>query len=335
MIKLRGLTFARIVSLAVVVPLLGVMSGCRKGTKTQPEPRPTTATASSASETDIEPTGPAPLPPAPEITLSINSKTELTLHQGTPLLVTVRLLNQRATNVVLLNSVEDVPARKQPVPAVTLRPVWPTFVRFESRMDGRAERLSWPLTLIGTADAVAITLDGTRAYEAVWGLSPEAAMQLAPGAYRIMAVLEIPNKDGENWQGLVESRPVTLTLAARPAVAQGPDAVQADLALARYSARISSWDECLAGARKAVAKDPASIEGNLLIGNALAARNELDGAIEAYGRALDLFKQQYGGKVNEPPGYLLLQMKKVIVARMQAQGAPTDIRSQGPPSASK
>jgi len=160
-------------------------------------------------------------------------------------------------------------------------------------------------------------------------------MQLAPGAYRIMAVLEMPNKDGETWQGLVESRPATLTVTARPAVAQGPDAVEADLALARYSARISSWDKCLAGARKAVAKDPASIEGNLLIGNALAARNELDGAIEAYGRALDLFKQQYGGKVNEPPSYLLLQMKKVIVAKMQAQGAPTDIKSPGPPSASK
>lgn len=262
-----------------------------------------------SSETAIEET--PPLPPTPDIALEVNVSTELTLYQGTPLIVTVRLANQRASNVLAMNAAQDKPEDRKPVPVVQLGTEWAKSVKFEIRAGAGGEEAAWPLALLGKPAEEAIALDGRTNPEAQWGLSPEEAAKIPPGGYRIVAVLEVSGRDKKAWKGRVESEPAALTIQVRPADLAGPAAAESDTELARYWAQAGVWDKSFAAARDAVAKDPKSIEAFTLVGDALASGNDLNGAMTAYQAALKLFRGSEEGKGYEPPDYLLGRISRI------------------------
>lgn len=267
------------------------------------------APSEPTGETAIEET--ASLPPTPDIALEVNVSTELTLYQGTPLIVTVRLANQRASNVLAMNAAQDKPEDRKPVPVVQLRTEWSKSLKFEIRAGSGGEEAAWPLARLSNPAEEAIALDGRTNPECTWGLSPEEAAKIAPGFYRIVAVLEVASGENAVWKGRVESEPVVLTIEPRPPDLAGPAGAESDMETARYWVKAGDWNKSLAAAREAVAKDPKSIEAHSLVGDALAARKDLDGAMTAYQAALKLYNESEEAKGYEPPDYLLRRISQI------------------------
>jgi hypothetical protein len=318
------------ISIPAAVVLAGVLGlwalavgGCKSGRSGGGEPNAAGSPGGTPSPATSQATGeamneePVALPPTPDIAMDVDSQSELSLYQGAPMIFTVRLANQRASNVLFQNAAiaaDTRPANPQPVPVVQLAAGWTRLVRFEVRAAGGAEPVTWPLSAIGEPATQPVALGGTTNPDAQWGLSPEAAGKLSPGVYRIVAVLEASGKDTATWQGRVESEPVLLTIQARPANLQGPAAVEPDLNLARYWAQTQDWGKSLEAARQAVQSDPNSIEGHTLVGDALAARNDPAGALSAYGTAMYLFDQKHKGKEYEQPDYLVERISQILRA---------------------
>jgi hypothetical protein len=324
--------FSKTTLAALVIGML-MMLGCgkcgadktRDAGKTAPaagEAKAVPVSGERAEEADIE--EPAPLPPTPDIALQINTSTELKLFQGTPLIIEVRLANQRASNVMFQNAVLEKAEDRSPLPIVQLGADWAKSIRFDIRREGGAEEPAWPFAILAKPEERAMALDGQTNPEVVWGLSPEEAVKIAPGVYRITAILEAGGKDSKLWQGRVESEPVVLTVQTRPADLSGAAAAEADLELASYWAQAGDWDKSLAAARDAATKDPKSIEAHSLAGDALSAKKDLDGAMTAYQAALKLFNESEEAKDYEPPDYLLRRISQI--AREKASKDPSSER---------
>lgn len=308
-----------LIMLAVVlfcIVFFGLKSCSRQESGQIGAPGPSTSAPSTSApgtpEAEDMPEEPAPLPPTPDVALSINSESELSVYAGTPLILTVRLANQRGSNILFTNAAESNPDGRRPVPLVKLESDWPQSVRINIRAGSDVKRLTWPVAPMGGHGAQAVTLDGRTGAEAQWGLSPDASAGLAPGTYSLVAVLEVTDRKAGAWQGRVESEPVMLTVGALPESPKGPDAVQSDLDLARYWALAQDWEKSLAAARTAADEDPGSISARMLIGDALYAQKDADGALAAYETALTLFRQQpEKDKPYEPPDYLLNRISQI------------------------
>jgi hypothetical protein len=335
--------------LASLLAVVFIVGGCRDGrsdkddSKTSKD-RSATSQAKPAGTSDQQAAAaPIASQPIPDIALEINSQSDLTIYQGTPLIVTVRLANQRASNIISHLASQSEPSLGEQASVVHLSAGWPKLVRFEIRTDSGAEKLIWPLIPIIGQEEQPVALDGQANPETSWGLSPEAAAKVAPGIYRLVAVLEVAGKDSAIWHGKVESELVVLTIQARPENLQGSPATESALDLAYYFAQTGDWAKSLAAAHQATTNDPNSIEGHILIGDALAAGNDHNSALAAYTTALRLYEQKYRNspmgqtedekaklKEYQPPDYLLRRILLIQKARLSKESvtSPTELPSR-------
>jgi hypothetical protein len=165
------------------------------------------------------------LPALPNISLQINADHELTEFQGTPLILSVRLANQRAINAELANQAERIQAnsledkvarrelrRDQVAPQLaSLRAQhkagavllgnenagWEEYVHFSQlRPEGKQQALPWRLKLAATPASKTVTLDAANTAQLDYLLSPNDAGQIAPGDYEILAYVEVPADAG-------------------------------------------------------------------------------------------------------------------------------------------
>lgn len=256
---------------------------------------------------------PPPPSPMPDIALEINSAGELTIYQGTPLIVTVRLANQRAANVASRNEVEAPPERRRPVPVVTLPSGWQQAIRIDISSGGSSRKLSWPLRAMGGQSGEAAELDGTSVIELQWTLSPEDSVAIHPGSYSLAAILEVTASD-RGWCGTVTSEPVMLQIEAPGADLKPQEALEPNLELARYHALLKDWPKSLSAAREAVAKNPDSIDGHALLGDALAESGQLEAALSAYEAAVLAFGKQSQNEQRPlpPPRYMVRRIRQVV-----------------------
>ena len=276
------------------------------------------------------------LPPWPDISLQIDRAHEITVYQGTPLLISVRLANQRAMNAAGENQARQARAeglkaavargaipkekaeavlaylsQRVPVRAVQLgddTAGWDTFVRFaQLTPDGKQQSLGWPLKALGPAASKTLRLDGETTAQLDFALDPTTAAAITPGEYQIVAVLEVPAEAklaAERWRGRTESDPVKLSVKEKPAQFTKADEENFNLSLARYNDATGDSRGALQYAEKALAVNPKSIPASILVGEVREGMGDLKGALEGYKNAEHEFYQQYPNSY-EAPLYLI------------------------------
>ena len=291
------------------------------------------------------------LPPIPDVALQIsdNDGEELTVYQGTPLVFSITLGNQRAMSAVLQNRANELhrsslearvargeisrqqadhvlaTLRQREIPVIRLgqeNAAWPQFLHFVLRQsDGKEEPLAWPLQLAKPPSTNSVTLDEKTTPQLAYFLEPPAAAQLPAGSFEVAAVLEVKN-DGAlpsgAWRGRVESEPVKLTILPRPAHLTPAQEETLKLQFAYYYQAASDLGHALQSAQEALGAVPNSIPAQILVGQVKEAQGDPQGALESYQTAETQFYIQHPDSY-EPPTYLI---RKSMELRKKLGGQP-------------
>jgi hypothetical protein len=279
------------------------------------------------------------VPPLPDLSLQINSAGEQEVFQGTPLIFTVRVANQRAANAASLlqahqayialilekltkgeiSAAEALPmlelARQKPeVKVVRLGANdqgWETFLHFEVESAGaKPERLNWPMQMVIPPQAKSLVLDATSHEQLDFALSPDAAQQVPAGDYAVRAVLEVSGDatlPQDFWRGRVTSGAVKLRISPAPAQPSAAEQAHMNMQQAEFFSTTKDWSRALASAAAALAADPSLIRAAMVVGEAKEAQGDLSGARDAFLGAQRLFDQQYP-KSYEAPQYLIYKI---------------------------
>ena len=279
------------------------------------------------------------LPPLPNLWLHINSAQGLEVFQGTPLIFTVRVANQRAANEASTNRAhatylaliqeklakgEISPADAQPmlelarqkreVKAVSLgtnEQGWEKFLHFEiARAGSPPTPLTWPLTPLTAPEAKSLTLDASSRAKVDYALEPQAAAQVPAGDFEITAVLEVPAGAAlpqDLWRGRVASLPVRLKILPVPAQPSPAEQASMNMQRAEFFSTTKDWSNALASAKTALAASPDLIRAEMIVGKAQEAQGDLSGARDTFLNAYRLFHQQHPNSY-EAPQYLIDQL---------------------------
>lgn len=288
----------------------------------------------------------------PHISLRINGKHDPVIYPGTPLLLSVRVANQRAMNAALLNhahevrhaalleklsqgkagkeDVDGVPASLQkeiPIKDVELGREglpWMNSVHFNQRTaDGQEIPLPWELEKIGPATDQKLVLDASKTAELDFALGPTTTANLAAGEYVVVAVLEVKadvQLPSTQWRGRVETEPVTLKVLPQAKKLSPPEVVSTELDYVSYFLATHQGAMALIHSHKAVAASPTDINANIAMGDSKAMQNDLPGALEAYETARREFYRQHAEAYERPA--LLLSKIYDLRARMARGPVP-------------
>ncbi len=131
-------------------------------------------------------------------------------------------------------------------------------------------------------EASGAALDGMRrVFRMELAAAPESTRQLSPGPYQLIASLQTPFWQFWGWRGRVESALVVNVVTNAPPIQE----------LARTAAflyKTKQFGEAVRVARDWSTGDAASIQARIVLGDALLATGDRDGARSAYEAALDL-----------------------------------------------
>lgn len=276
------------------------------------------------------------VPPLPDVSLQIGAAHELEVFQGTPLIFSVRVANQRAANAaslvqahqIHLSLIEEQLAKKEisSSDAQAMREVWrqnpdikvvrlgtgdqswETFLHFEAgSAGGKPERLNWTMQMVTPPQPKSLTLDATSTAQLDYVLTPDAAAQVPAGEYSVIAVLEVSaaaTLPQDLWRGRVASQPVKLKISSIPAKPSPTEKAAMNMQRAEYFSTIKNWNNALASAQAALVADPHLIRAEMIVGEAKEAQGDLSGARDAFVSAERLFNEQYPNSY-ERPQYLI------------------------------
>jgi len=279
------------------------------------------------------------LPPLPNLWLHINSAEGLEVFQGAPLIFTVRVANQRATNAAFTNQAHEaylsliqqkvakgeissadaqpmleLAQQKQQVKVARLgtnEQGWEKFVHIEIAAAGSPPApLTWPLTPFTAPEAKSLTLDASSRAKVDYALEPQAAAQVPAGDFEITAVLEVPAGAAlpqDLWRGRVASLPVRLKILPVPAQPSPAEQASMNMQRAEFFSTTKDWSNALASAKTALAASPDLIRAEMIVGKAQEAQGDLSGARDTFLNAYRLFHQQHPNSY-EAPQYLIDQL---------------------------
>jgi hypothetical protein len=326
---LRKIALALVLVVFVGATVYGLLHWFRR-----PQPRATRVIPSALTPE---------LPPEPDVAIQIERESELKVWRGAPLIFSVVLSNPRAMNAALENEANQALMREiaagvaagkiapqsaeprlarlrrlVPVQAVRLGDQatgWNDYIRFFLLSpDGKTVPLPWPLRIVAAPETKALSLGDTETAQLDYLLDPAAADQIAPGDYQIVATVETPaggNVGADTWHGRVESEPVRLSVAQKPARIAPADEETTDLQFARYYQAAQDWPHARTFAEKALAANPDSVPARTLDGEVREAQADLKGALQAYQLAETNFHKQYPHSY-EAPLYLINKIDVVM-----------------------
>jgi hypothetical protein len=276
------------------------------------------------------------VPPLPDLSLQIGAAHELEVFQGTPLIFSVRVANQRAANAasllqahqIQLSLIEEQLAKKaiSSSEAQAMREVWrqnpdikvvrlgtgdqgwETFLHFEAgSAGGKPERLNWAMQMVTPPQPKSLTLDATSNAQLDYALTPDAASQVPAGEYSVIAVLEVSaaaTLPPDLWRGRVASQPVKLKILPAPARPSTAEQASMNMQKAEFFSTTKDWSKALSSAQTALAADSKLIRAQMIVGEAKEAQGDLSGARDAFVSAKRLFDEKYP-KSYEAPEYLI------------------------------
>lgn len=274
--------------------------------------------------------------PPPAISLQINRANELMLYRGTPMVISVSIVNHRAmmadaqqtSDRVYIQQlhaaadrgelpkkrVEGQIARMGLAPEVSSIHLgedtapWDSFLHLSERLPGGTERpLAWATKVVQPPAAKRVTLDAQTSADLTFAIEPSVASQIASGEYEVVAALDVPAngtvKSG-NWTGQARSEPVKLIIQDKPLRLTPGDAEKIELQFANYFYVVANFPEAARHAEAALATNPKSISADIVLGETKRAQGDLKGALGVFQKATVEFYLQNPNSY-EPPTLLL------------------------------
>lgn len=290
--------------------------------------------------------------PPPAISLQINHANELTLYRGTPMVLTVSIVNHRAmiadaqekSDLVYVQqlragadrgkvpkeNVEAQIARMEPTPEVSAINLgadtapWDSFLQLSQKLpDGTLHPLNWTTKLVRPSGAKRITLTARTEAELTFTVDPSSATQIPPGEYAIVAALNVPSTSSVppgTWTGQAESDPMKLIIQDKPARLNLGDEEKLDLHFADYFYASGDFAEAGKRAQAALTVNPESIAAAIALGESQKARGNLKDALEIFQKATAEYYSKYP-KSYEPPTLLISRISD-IEAKMAGTQPP-------------
>jgi hypothetical protein len=280
--------------------------------------------------------------PPPAISLQINRANEVTLYRGTPMVLTVSIVNHRAMiadaqersdrvyvqqlraaagrGEMPKENVEAEIARMDLAPEVSAISLgddtapWDCFLQLSQiLLDGTLHPLKWTTKLVRPAQAKRITLTAHTEAELTFVVEPSSAEQIPPGDYAIASALNVPANRGVTpgaWTGQAESDPVKVIIRDKPARLSSGDEEKLDLHFAAYFYESGDFIEAAKRAQSALAVNPNSIAAAIAVGDARRAHGDLKAALEAFQKATTEYYRQHP-KSFEPPTLLISRIADI------------------------
>lgn len=280
-----------------------------------------------------QPAAAAP-PQAPELTLSVNRESRLTISPGTPLVFEVLLRNAGmagAANAVearrdlekdLASLVEAGKVSRKEADRLLAGEAAPvavgpmtvalnagSFSLVSAGPEGDTA-VPWQSKLVEPATATAVALDEKGIAYVALVVAPEQTASTAAGTYRVVIRFESNPADRKQWRGKVVSDPVAITVEADSATPTAEQQERKQLAFVQYHLALKNYDRALDAARKALTVAPQSIGALVLLGRAQEGKGDLRAAFETYQKALDAFYGRYP-KPDEPPVVLMSNVRRM------------------------
>lgn len=138
-------------------------------------------------------------------------------------------------------------------------------------------------------EASGAALDGMRrVFRMELAAAPESTRHLGAGTYQLVASLETPFWQFWGWRGRAESAPLPMTVVTNETPGQRLGGS------ARFLYKTRQFADAVRVAQDWSTRDAASVQARLLLGDALLATGDRDGARSAYEAAL--------GRANALPG---------------------------------
>lgn len=277
-------------------------------------------------------------PPAalPSVALQVNAADQAKIQPGFPLLLRVRLANPRAINAAVLRRLDDeqantireqmsrgtIPKEKaeKMLAALTGEPRvgaltlpegmdWGQLMSFRVVAPGGEEQPAWKTSALAPEQPLARALDAEQEVELNYGVAPEGTASLAPGEYRLIAVLDSPRTGP--WQQRMVSLPVTVLVVEGSSHLDIAEEERLQLGAARYSQAVHNPAKAMEHVQKALAAQPHSVVANMVLGELKEDAGDLVGALEAYQHAMEEYNRQRP-KAQESHQYLTMKTGQLM-----------------------
>lgn len=274
--------------------------------------------------------------PVPAISLQINRADDLMLYRGTPMVISVRIVNHRAmmadaqqtSDRVYIQQLQATAGRGElpkkrvegQIARMGLAPEvssihlgedtepWDSFLHLSERLpDGTERPLAWATKVVQPPATRRLTLDAQTSADLTFAIEPSVASQIAAGEYEVVAALDVPAngtvKSG-TWTGQARSEPVKLIIQDKPPRLPSGDAEKLELHFANFFYAVANFPEAARHAQAALAANPKSISADIVLGETKRAQGDLTGALGAFQKATVEFYRQNPNSY-EPPTLLL------------------------------
>ena len=240
----------------------------------------------------------------PVVTLLVDGAPSGTVGVGSPIFLEVFLHGTRNApgpsiggrlrpwhRMIAIRAIQN--GREVAVPFIEVGP--PRVREMATSSEGR------PTFSDGEASGAA--LDGLRrVFRMDLAAAPESTRQLSAGSYQLVASLQTPFWQFWGWRGRAESVPLVVNVVTN----ESPNRQLAGTAAFLYKTR--QFAEAVRVARDWSTRDAASIRARILLGDALLATGDREGARTAYEAALDLANAV---STKEPPTAILERLDRL------------------------
>ncbi|MBI4329730.1 MAG: hypothetical protein HY673_00430 [Chloroflexi bacterium] len=276
--------------------------------------------------------------PVLNVQLSANNSDSASIRAGEPLILTVSLVNAsaitgEAANLELRQAREEMERRLaegqitekefkkrssqlkeervEKVAVGSSTKPWYEGIAFYGMEDSARIKLQWPLRVLEyPSPQDVVELDEGRAATADYGCDPDLLPR--SGEYQIMATVDAPGN-------IVESNAVKVVFPG----GEG-DRLESESWLASRASiylRLGAWDEVKKHIGRLESLDPGSLSVSYLKGEYEEAKGNIDEAIAAYQKALEIFYQQYPN-IGEYPELLTTKMGFLAEKRAAGNSSP-------------
>jgi tetratricopeptide (TPR) repeat protein len=258
--------------------------------------------------------------PRVAIKLSVNNKQKLTVYRDEPLLLSVFISSPAASaneqwNREAAIGLQQLKARRdsqkitveqfnvardkieaairETSPAVlgsAATPISQLTTFYTKRQN--ADTIRAPLKLLDNMPAQ-LVLSADSFYVFQWGIDRKAMLKLFPGIYLLNVVI-----DG------FRSNTVQLTIQAGTMPATVLETEKMQSALGRFCLRYENADSAIFYAKKILRKQPSSVDGLVLLGDAYVQKRDFSAALKAFQSALQAVRSR-NLQSPEPPEYIL------------------------------
>jgi tetratricopeptide (TPR) repeat protein len=271
----------------------------------------------------------------PSIAFQANASDRVAIRPGMPLLLQVRLANPRAMNAALEKKIARERAEEikehmgrgvvsketgekmlaaltsPEIGALTLPAGsnWEQLVSVRVISADGKENLAWKAALLPAVRPQPRVLDAEQQVELDYGIAAEQTAALAPGEYRLSAVLA-PSAAG-GWSDSAMSRPVALIVLNGSARMEASEEERVHVGAARYYRAVGDTAKARDAVRKALAVHAHSIDANILLAEMLEEAGDLPAALATFQRAIEDYERQHPNS-QEPHPYLTMRVGALL-----------------------